>query len=115
MPDTLNRILVVAFFSAVFLYAGFLLVDFAQRSVDKAIEEGRIFLNMNEQQVARAWGQPDEVTTTSILVPEEPKPDVRVITVWTFSNPPRTVTFERGRVIEFSATQLLEAQTSPRP
>ena len=108
MEDTLSRILLAAFFCAVVVYGGMLLIDSAQKTVEQAIEEGRILLNMTEEQVRQAWGEPDQITTTRILIPGEPRPTVKVTSIWTYHDPSRTVTFEKGRAVEFSATEKLK-------
>jgi len=109
MGDVLSRILVAAFFCAVVIYGGILLIDAAQKTVEHSIEEGRILLNMTEEQVLQAWGEPDQITTTRILIPGEPRPTVKVTSVWTYHDPSRTVTFEKGHVVEFSATEKIKS------
>ena len=89
------------------LYAGLLLADASRKTVEAVIAEGRILLKMTQDQVRRAWGDPDKITTTQALIPEEkePLPTYEVIIVWTYNDPYRTVTFKKGRVVEFSETQ----------
>jgi len=62
---------------------------------------------MTQDQVRRAWGDPDEITTTQTLVPEEekPLPTYEITVVWTYNDPYRTVTFKKGLVVEFSETR----------
>lgn len=112
MDDTMSQIVVTALVFAVVLYAGMLLADAARQTVEQAIAEGRILLKMTEEQVRRAWGEPDEIITTQTLIPEEPLPTYKVTIVWRYHDPYRTVTFERGRVVEFSETREREKDES---
>jgi len=107
MNDTVSQIVAAALVVAVALYAGLLLADASKKTVEAVIAEGRILLKMTEEQVRRAWGDPDEITTTQTLVPEEekPLPTYEVTVVWTYNDPYRTVTFKKGRVVEFSETR----------
>ena len=107
MNDTVSQIVAAVLVFAVAVYAGLLLADASKKTVEAVIAEGRILLKMTQDQVRRAWGDPDEITTTQTLVPEEekPLPTYKVTTVWTYDDPHRTVTFEKGRVVEFSETR----------
>jgi len=107
MNDTVSQIVAAALVVAVALYAGLLLADASKKTVEAVIAEGRILLKMTQDQVRRAWGDPDEITTTQTLVPEEekPLPTYEVTVVWTYNDPYRTVTFKKGRVVEFSETR----------
>lgn len=105
MDDTVSQIVAAVLVFAVAVYGGLLLADASKKTVEAVIAEGRILLKMTEDQVRRAWGEPDEITTTSTLIPDEPLPTYKVTTVWTYDGPHRTVTFEKGRVVEFSETR----------
>ena len=107
MDDTVSQVVAAVLVLAVALYAGLLLADASRKTVEAVIAEGRILLKMTQDQVRRAWGEPDEITTTQTLVPEEekPLPTYEVTVVWTYNDPYRTVTFKKGRVVEFSETQ----------
>ncbi len=107
MNDTLGQIVATALVLAIAVYAGLLLIEASKRSVEGAIAEGRILLKMTQDQVHRAWGEPDQITTTQTLVPEEeePLPTYEVTIVWTYNDPYRTVTYKKGRVVEFSETR----------
>ena len=107
MNDTVSQIVAAALVVAVALYAGLLLADASKKTVEAVIAEGRILLKMTQDQVRRAWGDPDEITTTQTLVPEEekPLPTYEITVVWTYNDPYRTVTFKKGRVVEFSETR----------
>ncbi len=107
MNDTLSQIVATALIFAIMVYAGLLLIEASKKTVEGAIAEGRILLKMTQDQVRRAWGEPDEITTTQTLVleEEEPLPTYEVTIVWTYNDPYRTVTFKKGRVVEFSETR----------
>ena len=105
MDDTVSQIVAAVLVFAVAVYAGLLLADASTKTVEAVIAEGRILLKMTQDQVRRAWGDPGEITTTSTLIPDEPLPTYKVTTVWTYDNPHRIVTFEKGRVVEFSETR----------
>ncbi len=105
MDDTVSQIVAAVLVFAVAVYAGLLLADASKKTVEAVIAEGRILLKMTEDQVHRAWGDPDEITTTRTLIPDEPLPSYKVTTVWTYNDPHCTVTFEKGRVVEFSETR----------
>jgi len=107
MNDTVSQIVAAALVVAVAVCAGLLLADASKKTVEAVIAEGRILLKMTQDQVRRAWGDPDEITTTQTLVPEEekPLPTYEVTVVWTYNDPYRTVTFKKGRVVEFSETR----------
>ena len=107
MNDTVSQIVAAVLVFAVAVYAGLLLTDASKKTVEAVIAEGRILLKMTQDQVRRAWGNPGEITTTSTLIPDEPLPTYKVTTVWTYDDPHRTVTFEKGRVVEFSETREL--------
>jgi|GEM_PF-2300189 len=114
MNDTLSQIVATALILAIMVYAGLLLIEASKKTVEGAIAEGRILLKMTQDQVRRAWGEPDEITTTQTLVPEEeePLPTYEVTVVWTYNEPYRTVTFKKGRVVEFSETREREGGQS---
>jgi len=107
MNDTVSQIVAAALVVAVAVCAGLLLADASTKTVEAVIAEGRILLKMTQDQVRRAWGEPDQITTTQTLVPEEekPLPTYEVTVVWTYDDPHRTVTFKKGRVVEFSETR----------
>jgi len=107
MNDTLSQIVATALIFAIMVYAGLLLIEASKKTVEGTIAEGRILLKMTQDQVRRAWGEPDEITTTQALIPEEekPLPTYEVTIVWTYNDPYRTVTFKKGRVVEFSETR----------
>ena len=107
MNDTVSQIVAAVLVFAVAVCAGLLLADASKKTVEAVIAEGRILLKMTQDQVRRAWGDPDEITTTQTLVPEEekPLPTYEVTVVWTYNDPYRTVTFKKGRVVEFSETR----------
>ena len=114
MNDTLSQIVATVLILAIMVYAGLLLIEASKKTVEGAIAEGRILLKMTQDQVRRAWGEPDEITTTQTLVPEEeePLPTYEVTVVWTYNEPYRTVTFKKGRVVEFSETREREGGQS---
>ena len=107
MDDTVSQVVAAVLVLAVALYAGLLLAEASRKTVEAVIAEGRILLKMTQDQVRRAWGEPDEITTTQTLVPEEekPLPTYEVTVVWTYNDPYRTVTFKKSRVVEFSETR----------
>ena len=107
MDDGVSQIVAAALVIAVAVCAGLLLIEASKKTVEGAIAEGRILLKMTEDQVRRAWGEPDGITTTQTLVPEEeqPLPAYEITVVWTYDAPYRTVTFNKGRVVEFSETR----------
>jgi len=107
MDDGVSQIVAAALVIAVAVCAGLLLIEASKKTVEGAIAEGRILLKMTEDQVRRAWGEPDGITTTQTLVPEEEPslPTYEITVVWTYNDPHRTVTFNKGRVVEFSETR----------
>jgi len=107
MNDTVSQIVAAVLVFAVAVCAGLLLADASKKTVEAVIAEGRILLKMTQDHVRRAWGEPDQITTTQTLVPEEekPLPTYEVTVVWMYNDPYRTVTFKKGRVVEFSETR----------
>jgi len=107
MNDTVSQIVAAALVIAVAVCAGLLLADASKKTVEAVIAEGSILLKMTQDHVRRAWGEPDQITTTQTLVPEEEKslPTYEVTVVWMYNDPYRTVTFKKGRVVEFSETR----------
>ena len=107
MNDTLSQIVATALILAIMVYAGLLLIEASKKTIEGAIAEGRILLKMTQDQVRRAWGEPDEITTTQTLSLEEEQalPTYEITIVWTYNDPYRTVMFKRGRVVEFSETR----------
>ena len=107
MDDGVSQIVAAALVIAVMVCAGLYLIEASKKTVEGAISEGRVLLKMTQDHVRRAWGEPDEITTTRTLVPEEEPslPTYEVTVVWTYNDPYRTVTFKKGRVVEFSETR----------
>ena len=114
MDDVVSQIVVAALVLAIMVYAGLLLIEASTKAVESAIAEGRILLKMSQDQVRRAWGEPDEITITQAVIPEEeePLPTYEVTIVWAYNAPYRTVTFKKGRVVEFSETREREGGQS---
>ena len=107
MDDGVSQIVAAALVIAVAVCAGLLLIEASKKTVEGAIAEGRILLKMTQDQVRRAWGEPDGITTTQTLVPEEEPslPTYEITVVWTYNDSHRIVTFNKGRVVEFSETR----------